>query len=157
MGIGDWIKNAIQPMPENPDELFLLGLKYRSGEDGGQDLEKANKYFEAAAKHGHTAAADYLAESLRYGIGTKRDIKRAIAIYEEAEKAGSAEAACCTAGRKTLLRERQHGHKAGEHVSGHVLLDGGAYGESGKTAIYAVYHAVSQGCGRGAAGTAVYP
>ena len=58
MGIGDWIKNTIQPdVPEqDPSELYKLGMKYFIGKEVEPDYDKARKYFLAAAQQEHGGA-----------------------------------------------------------------------------------------------------
>ena len=95
MGIGDWIKNVIgSDMPENPDELYELGMKYNEGEDTDIDYEKANKYFEAAMRLGHMDAIYELASNYRHGRGVAQDYARARKLFGEAELKGSAAAGC---------------------------------------------------------------
>ena len=58
MGIGDWIKNTVQPeVPEqDPSELYKLGLKYFLGQETEPDYDKAREYFLAAAQKEHGGA-----------------------------------------------------------------------------------------------------
>lgn len=76
-----------------PEIQYQRGVAYLEGILTQRNFLRAREWLEKAAEQGHVEAASRLAELLQYGLGGKVDIKRAIALYEQADAGGSASAA----------------------------------------------------------------
>ena len=76
------------------DACLTLGYMYLYGEGGMQsDSEKAFKYYSMAADKGDKIAMNNLGSLYYSGIGTKKDVRQAIKLFDDAAKLGNNEAA----------------------------------------------------------------
>ena len=76
------------------DACLTLGYMYLYGEGGMQsDSEKAFKYYSMAADKGDKIAMNNLGSLYYSGIGTKKDVRQAIKLFDEAAKLWNTEAA----------------------------------------------------------------
>ena len=73
------------------EELFVLGLRYYSGNGVRQNYEKAMEYFHKAAELGYAPAQASLGEMYREGRGVNRDYKESFKWYLKAAESGMSE------------------------------------------------------------------
>lgn len=91
-----------------------LGYMYLYGTNGvKQDFEKSFKYYSMAAQQNDPIATNNLGSLYFNGIGTKRDIKTALALFERAAELGNDDAAVnlafiyLTGGKKDPTRNKK--------------------------------------------------
>lgn len=76
------------------DACLTLGYVYLYGENGlPQDSEKAFKYYTLAADKGDKVALNNLGSLYFSGIGTQKNVVKAVKLFEEAARLGNNEAA----------------------------------------------------------------
>lgn len=80
----------LEPLTRNEDDAgkahFLLGKIYRKGPEGEPDYAKAVDHFRKAADLGMKIAKSELAFHHVKGLGVEKDLNRALALLEEANK-----------------------------------------------------------------------
>ena len=95
------------------DACLTLGYMYLYGQNGvKQDQEKAFRYYSMAAAQEDKIAVNNLGSLYYSGIGTPKDVVKAMQLFDKAAKLGNSEAAinlafiCLTSNRKTISDER---------------------------------------------------
>jgi len=70
----------------------MLATLYFNGEGVKQDYAKSRYWFTKAANKGEVHAQYWLARIFEFGLGTNRDLTRALSLYKTAADHGLAEA-----------------------------------------------------------------
>lgn len=120
-------QKVVQTVPDSADAeaLYRDGLAYENGTGRPMNAAQASVYYQKASDQGHVAAKARLARFLNYGLGVRRDEKKALALAEDAAKKGDPIAANLAA---VILRgKRQDGP---EVVRAVAYLEGAAQGGS---------------------------
>ena len=75
--------------PEDPEEQYKLGQRYRYGDGVEKDLEQAAYWYRKAAEQGNAKAQFSLGVCYRYGYGVEKDSEQAVYWYRKAAEQGS--------------------------------------------------------------------
>jgi TPR repeat protein len=118
-----WLSGAGRPSEEvtsnpaaqsGPQEQFLSGLKFASGEGVAQDYTQAAQCYALAAEQNHSLAQLHLAMLYLQGQGVARDEAKSLMWMTKAAKLGNAEAQYRLGVRQHLLSRKASNGTAAE-------------------------------------------
>jgi len=95
--LDDDIENALRyykqaELLENAEASYYMGVLYFSGEGVPENHEKAFSYYQLSAARGFPEAMHMLAWCCERGVGTEKDIPRAMELWNKASAHGVKEA-----------------------------------------------------------------